>query len=157
VSPSNRNERNRAIARELLTNPIQSYKQIADKIGVESLNAPRQTIYQYLHTDSFKAIMAEEARKYYDEEYLKSKVTTAIESTKPEMAVHKGYLELGMRNLGLLVDKTINENHNFNETDLDKMREQAIEGAIEAVKGVSAGKTETSSSLETEPKQAAQG
>jgi hypothetical protein len=79
--------------------------------------------------------MAEESRKYYDEEYLKSKVTTAIETTTPEMPVHKGYLELGMRNLGLLVDKTINENHNFNETDLDKMREQAIEGAIEAVSG----------------------
>jgi hypothetical protein len=132
VSTSNRTERNRIIARELLTNPEQTYTEIAQKAGIEVGN-PAQTIYNRLKTENFKQVMAEETKKLYDEESLKNKLTQAIEGTKPKDAVHKGYLELGMRSLGMLIDRNINENHNFNESELEKMKQEAIQEAINAV------------------------
>jgi len=123
----------RAIAREVLLNPNQSYADIARKTGI-IVDSPRQSIYQYLHNDRFKVIMTEETPKYYDEQKLKRKLDEAIDATTPKESVHKGYLELGMRSLGLLVDKTINETHNYDESGIETMRQQAINGAIEAVK-----------------------
>jgi hypothetical protein len=131
VSPREIKYRN--IAREILTNPCQSYTEIAHKTGI-LVDSPRQSIYQYLHNDRFKAIMAEEQPKYYDEKKLRRKLDTAIDATKPEQAVHKGYLELGMRSLGMLIDRTINENHNIDESELDKIRDKALIEAEAIVK-----------------------
>ena len=146
---SNRDERNRAIAREILTNPAQTYDQIADKVQVQCKpDIKRQVIYGTLQTDSFKRIMAEEKPKYYDENKLRRKLDAAIDATSPKQAVHKGYIELGMRSLGMLIDRNINENHDYNESELDKMRQQALKEAEQALDSLNPAKTDTQQSAE---------
>jgi hypothetical protein len=128
VDISNRDIRNRKIARELLTNPTQSYSQIAEKIGIENINIQRQSIYQYLHTNSFKAVMEQEIPKFYDENKLKRKLDEAIEQTKPKDSVHGKYLELGMKSLGMLTERV--ENINKPHDNLDTINTDDLQAEL---------------------------
>ncbi len=143
-------EQLKRIARELLTHPEQSYTEIAEKVGIDT-SQPRNNLYQTLQSEGFKKIMAEIQKEIYDEDYLKRKVTAAIEETKPKDSVHGKYLELGMRNLAMLTDKTINENRNYDAAELERIRQKALKAAEVELNSVLAG-TEKQPGTEIEPK-----
>jgi uncharacterized membrane protein YfhO len=151
-TPSNRDLRDRQIARELLINPEQSYTDIVKKTGIKS-NFPRQALYSRLRSERFKLIMAEETKKILSAEEVKQKITAKTDSENENIALKA--LELMGRTHALFVDKTINENHDYNESELEIMRKKALEEAVEALssaESVLAGKTETEPSAKIEPK-----
>ena len=93
----------------------------AYSIGSENLSKP----------EIENAIEAKTA-KILNPEEIKQKITEKVNSNN-EAIVLKACELLG-RTYGMYIDKNINENHNYNESELDKMREQAIQEAIDSIK-----------------------
>ena len=72
---------------------------------------PRQQVYNALQQPGTKQAMAELATIVYNEDYLRRKLTKIIEEPENQR-IEKDAIELAMRSLAMLTDKTQNLNQN---------------------------------------------
>jgi hypothetical protein len=152
VDISTRDNKYRAIAKELLDSPCQSYDDIAKNIGLR-VNYPRQSIYQYLHGKRFKAIMSEEIKKVYDKDELRETVSKWLRSDSSTASLKAA--ELGMKEQAMLTERveTVNKPHdNLDTIDTSDLQAELVRRLRLSEEGVFSCQSETRTKAETESK-----
>jgi hypothetical protein len=117
-------------------NVTRSYK---EAYGTNDDNVAASSGFRLLRMDKIKTeierILGEIDIDKVDEKTIASGIANMAFGSESEMIKTRN-LELLARWKAMLTDKTINENHDYNETDFNKMREQAINEAIDSIKQV---------------------
>jgi hypothetical protein len=127
AATGNREVRNRALLREMLSDPNQTYAQMAHNIGLD-VHYPAQTIYNRVKTDSFQAIMAEEIEKIYDKTELRKTVSKWLRSDSPTASLKAA--ELGMKEQAMLTERveTITKPHEtLAEVSTDELQAELVQ------------------------------
>jgi hypothetical protein len=111
----------------------------AYSIGNENLKKPE-----------IKKALAKKMSKILNETEVKEGISAKTGSTNEAIAL-RAY-ELMGRTYAMFIDKTINENHNYDAVELDKIRDKALKEAEDSLKSLISANSETQPGVEIEPK-----
>lgn len=84
-----------------------TYNEIADKLSITNSPNPRQVVYKRLQSEGAKIAVENELKRVYDADMLKERLTELLNSKSENIAL--GSVQLGMRSLGMLIDRVESE------------------------------------------------
>jgi len=94
-----------------------------------------------LKKPEIKKALAKKMSKILNETEVKEGISAKTGSTNEAIAL-RAY-ELMGRTYAMFIDKTINENHNYDAVELDKIRDKALKEAEDSLKSLISANSET--------------